>query len=436
MIRERLFAGVFWAILLGSVTADFLPVPDVDRYAAYDMVEAEAPEGSLLQKGDRVAICGDSITEQKMYSVLMEVYLRTALPELGLGVRQYGWSGERATGFLRRMEQDVLRFSPTVATTCYGMNDHRYMEYTEEIGTEYRETSRAILRKFKEAGVRAVQGSSGTIGKWPKWVKGAGGTVEAMNLSLCRLRNIGVEVAKEEGVRFADVYYPMLMGSDAARRQWGADFDLFGDDGVHPGWAGQGVMAYAFLKALGVDGEIGTLTVDFGKGKATASDGHRVVGFADGKLELESVRYPVCIEGGDVSRDDNLRATMAVVPFNEELNRLTLVVSGGSAREYEVKWGERTVRMQSEDLARGVNLAATFQDGNPFSGSYKKVWDAVREKQAFETVQVKKRFHGEDGKADIEAVVKETEKRRDELVAGIKAVLVPVTHSIEIREVK
>ena len=172
---------------------------------------------------------------------------------------------------------------------------------------------KALWRKFKEAGVRAVQGSSGTIGKWPKWVKGAGGTVEAMNLSLCRLRNIGVEVAKEEGVRFADVYYPMLMGSDAARRQWGADFDLFGDDGVHPGWAGQGVMAYAFLKALGVDGEIGTLTVDFGKGKATASDGHRVVGFADGKLELESVRYPVCIEGGDVSRDDNLRATMAVV---------------------------------------------------------------------------------------------------------------------------
>jgi len=27
-------------------------------------------------------------------------------------------------------------------------------------------------------------------------------------------------------------------------------------DGVHPGWAGQTVMAYAFLKALGVDGDI------------------------------------------------------------------------------------------------------------------------------------------------------------------------------------
>ena len=78
----------------------------------------EAPEPSVtLKKGDRLAICGDSITEQRQYSVLIETYLTACLPELEITCRQYGWSGERVSGFLPRMDNDVLRFKPTVATT-------------------------------------------------------------------------------------------------------------------------------------------------------------------------------------------------------------------------------------------------------------------------------------------------------------------------------
>src|SRR3954469_14954640 len=65
----------------------------------------------LLKKGDRVAICGDSITEQKMYSRIMEDYLTMCVPELNITVRQFGWSGERAPGFLARMTNDCLRFN-------------------------------------------------------------------------------------------------------------------------------------------------------------------------------------------------------------------------------------------------------------------------------------------------------------------------------------
>ena len=96
-------------------------------------------DGLLLRQGDRLAICGDSITEQKMYSRLMEDYLTVCEPELNVTVRQYGWGGERAPGFLARMTNDCLRFKPTIATTCYGMNDHEYRTYEDRIGQTYRD---------------------------------------------------------------------------------------------------------------------------------------------------------------------------------------------------------------------------------------------------------------------------------------------------------
>ena len=99
---------------------------------------APSPQGLLLKKGDRLAICGDSITEQKMYSRLIEDYLTACTPELKVTVRQFGWGGERADGFLTRMTNDCLRFKPTIATTCYGMNDHGYRPFEPGIGEDYR----------------------------------------------------------------------------------------------------------------------------------------------------------------------------------------------------------------------------------------------------------------------------------------------------------
>src|SRR5258706_579001 len=76
-----------------------------------------------LQAGDTVAVCGDSITEQRMYSVFIEDYLLMCQPVPDLKAHQFGWSGEKADGFLNRMRAEVLPFGPTVATTCYGMKD-------------------------------------------------------------------------------------------------------------------------------------------------------------------------------------------------------------------------------------------------------------------------------------------------------------------------
>jgi hypothetical protein len=80
----------------------------------------------LLPPNARVAVIGDSITEQKIYSKYIETYLLACTGRSDIKVFQFGWSGERAGGFAARLENDLAVFNPNVATTCYGMNDGSY----------------------------------------------------------------------------------------------------------------------------------------------------------------------------------------------------------------------------------------------------------------------------------------------------------------------
>ena len=424
------------SVIPSLAAARDMEVKPADPYfAKYEPFKAPQTAGLLLKQGDRLAICGDSITEQKMYSLLMEAYLTAAMPELEITVRQYGWSGEQASGFLGRMKNDVLRFKPTIATTAYGMNDHHYVPYKEEIGAEYRKNQTGVVENFKQAGVRVVLGSPGMIASVPGWVKTANGTWEDLNNSLCKLRNIDIEIAETQKVSFADVWMPMVLASFAAEKAYGQDFDVAGDDGVHPGWAGQVLMASAFLNALGVDGRIGTLTVDLAAGKAQADDGHTVRGYKDGKLDVTSKRWPFCTAPGPLDKDNSMRAGMALGKFDERFNRFILKVSGLTAEKASVSWGAETKTFTKEQLTAGVNLAAVFET-NPFSESYAKLWKAVADKQAFETKQIKSIFHGAEGKKDMEAAVVATEKERTPLAEAIRASLHAVEHTVMITPMK
>src|SRR4051812_21787645 len=215
------FAGSFNTGLAAPALETKPNSPCLERFHP---LKAPPLRGHLLKKGDRLAICGDSITEQKMYSRMMETYLTVCMPEYGISVRQYGWSGEKADGFLARMTNDCLRFKPTIATTCYGMNDHKYQPYSQEVGINYWNKSSAIVRAFKANGVRVVHGSPGCVGKMPDWIPTASGTVPDLNENLCQLRDIGVAMAKSERVAFADVFWPMLVTACAAQEKYGTNY--------------------------------------------------------------------------------------------------------------------------------------------------------------------------------------------------------------------
>lgn len=396
-----------------------------------------APESRtlLLQPGDRYAICGDSITEQKMYSRILEAYLAAARPDLAIECRQYGWGGETAAGFASRMKNDVLRFQPTIASTCYGMNDFRYVPFEASIGEEYRKNQTKVVQAFKAAGARVILGSSGTIHSVPPWVKAAKGTWETLNLSLLQFRNIDIEIAEAEQVSFADVYWPMLVKGYETRGKYGEAFKLEGQDGVHPGWAGHVMMAAAYLKALGLAGDLGTVEVHFGSGEATARNGQGVSRLPAGGYALRSERLPCSFEPGDTAKDSTLAAGLALSDFQNRFNRLTLKVVGVQSAQVKVRWGDQAKIFPAADLARGVNLAAEFPQG-PTKPAFDKIWQAVAEKQAFETKQIKTLFRSKEAKADFEAVVKASELEHDKYVAALKAAYEPAETILQFEEIK
>jgi lysophospholipase L1-like esterase len=413
------------------LAAGFEPKPGGAYFAKFEPKKAPAPAGLLLQPGDRLAIIGDSITEQKIYSRIIETYLTVCVPDLKISTRQFGWSGETAEGFLHRMTNDCLRFQPTVATLCYGMNDHRYGAYTDAIGQWYSNNYSAVASSLKASGARVVLGSPGCVGKVPPWAPDTSVPVEELNLNLCQLRNMDIEIAAQEKINFADVFWPMFTAGFTAHQKYGADYAVSGKDGVHPDWAGHVVMAYAFLKAMGLDGDLGTFTVDLRSGKATASSGHTLDSFTNNTLTVTSSRYPFCATGA-LDKDNSIRSGMTLVPFNAELNRLKLIVKGGTAENYAVTWGDETRDYSAAQLAIGVNLAEDFAV-NPFSAAFAKVDAAVADKQKYETRQIKELFHGPEGNADADATAAVTEKARQPLANAIATAFVPVTHTIRIQ---
>ncbi|MCX8495753.1 MAG: SGNH/GDSL hydrolase family protein [Akkermansiaceae bacterium] len=397
----------------------------------YVLVPAPPTTTCILKQGDRLAICGDSITEQHRYSALLESYLTACLPELGITCRQYGWSGERASGFLKRLKSDVLRFKPTVATTCYGMNDFRYVPYQESIAAEYRENQTAIIDAFQAIDCRVVLGSPGIIDSVPAWVKTAEGTQKDLNLALARFRNINVEIAAATKVAFADIFQPMLVADFAAKRQYGADFKIAGKDGVHPGMAGQLIMVYGFLKGMGVNGDLGTITHDEGTGNVGATQGHVVVEAKKGRITLRSTRIPFSPGPGAVDRDDSIRAGLVLVPFDDELNRFILRIQQPKAPNYRVTWGDQSKNYNARQLEDGINLAKDF-DHHPLVGAFGKVFDAVVRKQEYETRQIKMLVHGLEGEVDLESTFALTEKVRDTLEKAVCNSVQPVEHVIVI----
>lgn len=415
-----------------------LAVVPVLLAALLALASASVAAESKLHDGDYVAVIGDSITEQRLYSVYIQDYLLMCKPAQDLRVTQFGWGGETAPGFAGRMANDMLRFGATAATTCFGMNDGGYSPMDEAKGRRYREAQKSVVQQLKKAGVRLiVVGSPGCVdadtfgGHSPE-------RAAMYNKTLAALRDIAREVAQEEGVAFANVFDPMVDVMTKAKAKYGREYHVGGGDGVHPDRNGHLVMAYAFLKALGCDGQIGTITVDLSAGRAEGTEGHKVLAVKDGAVEVESGRYPFCF-CGDPSRTDSTRGVIELLPFNQDLNRFVLVVKGLKGEKAKVTWGSVSKEFAAADLEKGINLAAEFLD-NPFSEPFHKVEEKIAQQQGMEVQLVKSLLHNlpaykqaapeetESLERIAAALVKKDKEARDASAAAVQ----PVKHVIRI----
>ncbi len=392
-----------------------------------------------LKPGLRLAIIGDSITEQKLYSAFIEAYLLACCPEFKAEVCQFGWGGEQAGGFAGRMQNDLEWYKPDMATLCYGMNDGGYKAITPDTEKNFEDNMRKILEKMKADRTFAIIGGPGAVDT--KYFTRTDQKV--YNDTLAKLAEISGKLAGEYNYSFASLHSVMMEAMAKGKAANGDGFDVCGTDGIHPRGAGHLVMAYAFLKAMGVSGEIGSVTLSMGEGKATVSEGHKALSSGRGHVEIESVKYPFCLSGTAKDPASTL-AGAQLVPFVKDLNRFTLQVKGLAWKKVTVTWGKEARDFSKEDLEKGVNLIE-FYETTPFKDAFDKLFKAVVAKQNFETVMIKR------GITNIPALAAALEKEPNakEQLEGLKAALAnkwnellleerkamaPVKHSIKIEK--
>lgn len=400
---------------------------------------------SVLKKGDVVAICGDSITEQKMYSAYIEDYILMSQPVRDVKTIQFGWGGDNARHFSDSWEQVALTFSPTVVTTSYGMNDGGYASFNEKTGSSYRDGMTRVVDNFKQGGVRTViVGSPGVVDSFYfKNYRDLSVTPSVYNQTLGRLGDIGQDIAKSEGVLFADVHTPLMETMAKAKAALGEKYPVTGnEDGVHPQPNGHLVMAYAYLKAMGFDGSIGTITYDAAGGTAEATEGHRIVSAKPGEVTVESTRYPFCFQGSATSPEGDV-SILPFLPFNQDLNRYILVVKNIPSPKARITWGSESKEFTKEELEKGINLAAEFLN-NPFTQPFMEVDKVVRAKQELETTYIKYYLPQEKSllqsvpsvEKPLKSVSTGLAELHDRLLAEEAAAVKPVTHTIRIEEVQ
>ena len=397
---------------------------------------------SLLPPNARVAVIGDSITEQKIYSKYIETYLLACTGRSDIKVFQFGWSGERAGGFAARLENDLAIFHPNVATTCYGMNDGSYTAYTPQIGAEYEKNMRAIIAGLNKVGVKVMAvGSPGGVD--PDFFTRPTIKGELYNENLAQLRDIAKKLAAENKQPFANVHDTMMDALGKSKAALGKGYGPFGGDGFHPAPAGQLLMAEAFLKALGLDGEIGVITLNM-KGASNVSTGHSITG-EGGNVELTSTKWPFCFDADLTSAGSN-RSILPFTTFNQDLNRLMLHVIGLGSEKAKVTWGGQSKEFTRNQLEDGINLAAEFTK-TPFDAPFANLMGAIGAKQSFETTLIKNLVThmrvvaaeaAEEPKvaAALDKLKQKLAGEHGKLDAQVRKMLQPVKHTIKVEEIR
>jgi lysophospholipase L1-like esterase len=347
----------------------------------------------------------------------------------------------RTRALLFRLDFDVLPFKPTVVTTCYGMNDGRYTALTDDIANTYRKNQTGIVESLKAHGVRVIiLGSPKPVDLYT--FKKPDTSAEIYNKNLGALADIDKEIAAKEGVIYCDVFGAFTAAAAKAKAQYGPTYNM-GGDGVHPGPDGHLVMAYAFLKSLGCDGAIGTITVDFAANKAQGTTGHEIVSCQNGTVTVKSTRYPFCFDGRPDSPDATPAAMLKNVPFNEDLNRYMLVVKGLTTPKTKITWGDVSKEFNSSDLDKGINLAAEFL-ANPFYKQFMIVDHAVHTQEDDEQLLTQEylfpmpRFKAMAPGADaaFDQATQAAMAHRNTLFQNAAALVVPIQHVIKIEPVR
>jgi lysophospholipase L1-like esterase len=313
-----------------------------------------------FRDGDRVCLVGDSITSGGAYHAAVQLFYATRYPTRRITWFNCGHSGGSAGECLTRLEWDVLAHRPTAATVSFGMNDMAgvYAEPVEEniakriAGVERNYTT--LLDKLGAAGVRLT-----LVGPSPYDDTVQVATkIERSNLAMTRWTQRLARLAADRGYGCVDLG-AVMNPINAVLQAADPKATLIGNDRVHPGPVGHAVMAYALLKAQGVEPVVARVTVDGASGQVGKLAGCTVEQVERGAAGLS---FTVTAQALPFVLPPAAQKALDLVPLTGELNREVLTVTSLPPGTYALSVdGTAVGSYAATGLATGVNLAANAQ---------------------------------------------------------------------------
>ncbi len=348
-----------------------------------------------IHDGERVVFLGDSITEQRLYTTYIEAYTLTRHPAWKLWFRNVGWGGD--TAWLRQrthadekalfaadateqarivtdavgrgLARDVFPLKPTFVTVKFGMNDHAYVAFREDIFRAYVRSQTEIAKDLAGVGAHVA-----FLTPQPIEEKRADPDKDVRNQSLRKFSDGLKEVATQTHEQFVDQFDP-YMAIMLHERKTDPNVLIGGGDAVHPGPAGHTLMAWAILKHLGAGDLVSFAEIDAAAGKVVTGNQCKVENLKKTATDLSFDRLDNALP---MPIDPRATAALKLAPITLQLNRYQLKVTGLAEGRYEIFIDGKAVHAAtSQELAEGVNLA---NNASPITKQAGAVLDLVFQK--------------------------------------------------------
>ena len=394
----------------------------------------------FFKDGDVIAVMGDSITEQHLYSNYLEMWTLSRFPSWKLEFHNVGIGGDRSTGGNSRFKRDVLAFKTTALTVDFGMNDGGYRKFDQPGFKNYVDGLQGIARQAKAADIRVAWLTPSPVEKAEE-----GPALEGYNETLEKYSEGVKQLATAQGAAFADQFHPFIAAQDAARAAKPTNH-IGGGDAVHPGPPGQALMAWAILKGLGFPRLVSTAEIDAATTKVAKSDNCKVdeLTAKDGGVKFQRLDQALPFFPADA------KSILKWVPILEELNEYGLKITGLKAGQYDILLDGKKVAQQSDvELAAGVNLAAAVLETGPIAEQVNAAWKALVEKNRFHRERIFNSFLRNAGNIPdwLDLKPEEVESKRQaamqkrtaeyaSMEAALRPMLAPRPHVVEVLPVQ
>ena len=318
-----------------------------------------------LRPSDTVVFYGDSITDQRLYTMVTELYTVTRYPQLSIKFVHSGWGGDRVTGgggglIDLRLQRDVLSYHPTVMTIMLGMNDGKYTNHKSEDDEIYYAGYRHIVETVRQAApsvrITAIEPSPFDDVTRPITLQPDG-----YNAVLQKFSSWITHYAGEAHLDVADLNTPMVEMLKKANAEDAATAQKILPDRVHPALAGHMVMAEQLLKAWHARAIVSSVSIDAAAGKVGETAFAKVTNFKTAPLSWteteDALPLPFAAWLAD-DKDHSIALAIKSSDLTEALNQEPLRVTGLAGGQYKLSIDGTPVGNFSEkELAAGVNLA-------------------------------------------------------------------------------